>query len=112
MDLLSNEFLIYELNEFLPVDIYKLFHSSKMYQQFFTEMRLSRYWTFKKTYSYKYYCEYDENQAMKKHVPSWLYRLEFPSNIPIKQTFNKYINGKINSSKQLCIRIANVSDFM
>ena len=101
MKIFTLDFIIQELLEFLPVDIYTLLNSSKMYQTLYKERLSLRYWSFNDKYSHLYLS--DENESKKKQKPSWLSYLRFPKKITVNQTFNEYINSIMDTQNQLSI---------
>lgn len=99
----TKEFIIHELQELLPYDIYIFFNTSKNYQKLYKERVISKYWCFNEKYSFKYLN--DEIVTGKIHEPSWLSCLLFPKKIHINQSFNEYINSRIDTQKLLSIKI-------
>jgi hypothetical protein len=99
-----HDFIIQELVEYLPFDIYNVINMSNDYRKIYNKYRMKRYWNFNETYSNKYindkelYIKY----AIKK---DWLYFLGFIPNKPTGQTFFQYINSIIDTQKNLSIKI-------
>lgn len=79
MECFTKEFIIIELQGYLPNDIYALLDSSNVYRNAYKKIRLLRYWNFNEKYS-----------------------IEFCNNM------NKFSYAIENSQKQLSIKIRNM----
>ena len=98
-----HDFLIQELQTYIPQDIHNLFDSSNKYKEY----SVKKYWKFNEFYSLKYCNDmeiYIEDKKTISHFSSFCSRLGYKPK-PSGKTFYEYINSKIDTQTQLSIKI-------